>query len=678
MAANNPQIIISAEDKTDRAFRSIQGNLTKLDTEVGNVTDRFSALGGVIAGIASAGAVGSLVSSYRDFASELAKSSTQLGLSTEKLQILQGAAVNAGGSADDLTDALLTLDESIAEAGVEGGEKAAIFEALGVSLKNAKGEALSTEEVFLSLSGKIGGLEDAALQTKIANDLMGGSVNEIIDVIRGGESGFAQYEQKLRDVGGITSDVAIQDVAQLNENLGLLGKAFNSIGAEIISRVLNPALETVVTNFDAFKKVVPIVATALVTAAIPSLLTGITTALTALKLAIATNPIGALAVGVTTAGVAAYQYKDEIGEFFGLVDKDAAKETEKTADAIYEVSKQSKKAGQTTEDYAKAFEKAEENQKELKKTEEARTKTAKDFAKIINVVQPDVGEVNAAIKNLMGIEGFGGLQKALIEFLGGAHQNFQYYLGLTQSVVVDKLSGIQDEFTSVLSTIENIVVYRRDQVSTAFSDLMDTIKKEVEDLEIQVANMVIDVPADSFSFDKTIIPVDGDAFAFKAGSITVPASVFNTTNIESYNTKMKSSLQRTLDDINSIGVTGNRTAGRAYNIDYYDADGNLVRDNSVPYLTSGKITADPEATVYEKAINLPTYGFGANSLSSGRMATRGSSSTSSASSAMSSTPTIEVNIFDGTGQRISQYDSALRVEITERASRAGQFSAVAA
>jgi hypothetical protein len=37
---------------------------------------------------------------------------------------------------------------------------------------------------------------------------------------------------------------------------------------------------------------------------------------------------------------------------------------------------------------------------------------------------------------------------------------------------------------------------------------------------------------------------------------------------------------------------------------------------------------------------------------------------------------VTVNIYDGTGQRISAYDSGIRVEITERASRNGQFAAL--
>jgi len=37
-----------------------------------------------------------------------------------------------------------------------------------------------------------------------------------------------------------------------------------------------------------------------------------------------------------------------------------------------------------------------------------------------------------------------------------------------------------------------------------------------------------------------------------------------------------------------------------------------------------------------------------------------------------------VNIYDGTGQKISAYDSSIRVEINERASRFNEFPAMAA
>ena len=37
---------------------------------------------------------------------------------------------------------------------------------------------------------------------------------------------------------------------------------------------------------------------------------------------------------------------------------------------------------------------------------------------------------------------------------------------------------------------------------------------------------------------------------------------------------------------------------------------------------------------------------------------------------------VVVNIYDGTGQKISAYDSEIRVQITERASRNSEFAAL--
>lgn len=69
--------------------------------------------------------------------------------------------------------------------------------------------------------------------------------------------------------------------------------------------------------------------------------------------------------------------------------------------------------------------------------------------------------------------------------------------------------------------------------------------------------------------------------------------------------------------------------------------------------------------------------FDVPSISSSESSSRSSSrsSISSGSSALTSTnnPSINVNIFDGTGRRISEFDSAIRVEINERAARFNEF-----
>ena len=50
---------------------------------------------------------------------------------------------------------------------------------------------------------------------------------------------------------------------------------------------------------------------------------------------------------------------------------------------------------------------------------------------------------------------------------------------------------------------------------------------------------------------------------------------------------------------------------------------------------------------------------------------------SGGSSAMSNQGSgVVVNVFDGTGQKISEYDSSIRIQINERANRYGEFPAL--
>ena len=49
----------------------------------------------------------------------------------------------------------------------------------------------------------------------------------------------------------------------------------------------------------------------------------------------------------------------------------------------------------------------------------------------------------------------------------------------------------------------------------------------------------------------------------------------------------------------------------------------------------------------------------------------------STSLANTSEGSVVVNIYDGTGRKISEYDSAIRVEINERANRYNEFPAMA-
>ena len=72
------------------------------------------------------------------------------------------------------------------------------------------------------------------------------------------------------------------------------------------------------------------------------------------------------------------------------------------------------------------------------------------------------------------------------------------------------------------------------------------------------------------------------------------------------------------------------------------------------------------------------YISGGSGRTGGRSGGNGRTSPASAAADGGGGSTVVVNIYDGTGQEISAFDSAIRVEIEERADRYDEFSALTA
>ena len=127
------------------------------------------------------------------------------------------------------------------------------------------------------------------------------------------------FSDRLRDMGGIMGKTASDEFSNFNDRMDDLNRILRAKVAGALVVVL-PAITALAENFDHLAKFVGIVATAFITAKLPVLIGAVTTAIGALTVAISTNPLGLLAVGVTSAG-AALLYKDDIAEYFGFADE---------------------------------------------------------------------------------------------------------------------------------------------------------------------------------------------------------------------------------------------------------------------------------------------------------------------------------------------------------------------
>jgi hypothetical protein len=229
------KIVLSAVDQTKAAFDSMKGGLQGLHTSATGVIGVLGTLGVTAAALSFAASIKGAI----DAADHINKLSQRTGIAAEALSQLQFAAKLSDVSADSLTTGIKKLNESIA-AGL-GGDKAKVemFRNLGVSLRDAAGQAKSADKVLLDMAGSFSAAKDGATKTAYAVGLMGKAGDEMIPLLNGGTAAISEMMAKADKLGlTITSDFASK-AETFNENLTILKSSSDrlaiSLGGDLVN-----------------------------------------------------------------------------------------------------------------------------------------------------------------------------------------------------------------------------------------------------------------------------------------------------------------------------------------------------------------------------------------------------------------------------------------------------------
>jgi len=428
------------------------------------------------------------------------------------------------------------------------------------------------------------------------------------------------FADRLRKVGGIVGTDAANAISDFNDQMDLLNRAFTAKFAVMLVAIL-PFLTSLVENFDAIAKAVGFAASVFLVAKLPVILGAITAGVTLLTKAVMLNPLGLLATGVAAIIV----YKDEIGEVFGFAEE-TPKKLEQVSTALEDNAAQILK---------------------LNKLDKVRLTTAKKMAKttkkelVPNLKNLDalVGTSAKALKSLQGREGFGGMLLEITKFFINADLLFKDYFGYITDTTEGGLNSVLYRFEELMLRLDNVTVFTGNRIRNSFAQIMSDIEANVIKLDVRVPTIII--PASAFSFER----VEG------AGQ----------------------KLDQLVDQINAFSV-GSRTGGYAVNRDFTNADGNIRRDNDYPFLSKTAKQNEGISTYYNTPYFSPfvTTGSGGAAGASGGRSSPGAREAAGQGGGGG----VVVNIYDGTGQQLSSYDSAIRVEIKERSNRLGMIPAL--
>mgnify|MGYP003645827583 FL=1 len=693
--ANVTNIEIRAQDKTTTAFRKVNGGLSKLDSKLkttsgnlGLLNGGLGRMAGLLGGVIGVAAITNFSKNLLQVGDRLQKVSLQLGISVEQLEIYQFAASQSGVNTEALNKSLQKFSINIGEAGTGAKTQVEAFEGLGISIHDTNGNLKDSPALFAEVATAISNLQDPTEKIRVATHLFGRSGVELVPLLNAGEIGIKNFEKTLRDAGGIIGGEAANAMAVFNDKIDILSTGLRGKLAPLLVSIL-PALTLLIEHFDLLAGILGVLAAAFIATKIWVFMGFISAGVTALSIALAVNPFVVITAGITAVGLAAATYAGAFDNIFGS--------TETVGSEI-----------KTVKEETKDFIKIEE---EMAKVEVEKVEIQKDFVKFnkkdvipnLKKLEEGLGETQLKFVSLTGREGLGGIQLAFRNFFMNVWADAIFYLDGTSTTIRTNFANMRQDFEEFFIALSNIVIFEGKNVraqfsllmialetnvtsggaligsafskimvdldeqvkkllpivnaegvliESAFAKIMADLQQQVEDTKVKVEGITIDIPASAFSFAGT--------------TVKVPANIFDVTGVEGSQKK----LNKLVAQINSYSKVENTVKRNAVAVQSNEGNWKpFWQSETVDYSDTEK--ANNVGAVRQLSYVVPGI--------SSSQTNRSSSSFSPASRNASKgggDNNVTVNIFDGTGQRISAYDSEIRVEITERASRNGQFAAL--
>lgn len=245
--------------KLNKQFLFFRRSLTNVTNKVTDAAKKLA-----LPLTAAASAVGfslsQMMSKFLDTGDAIDKASIRLGIGAERLQSLQYAAKMSGATAEDMNSALGKLNENIAKAAAgKNKELASLFDKLGISLRDAKGNLRTAADVLPEFADAIQRNTNSTVRARMAIAAFGDAGQKLIPMLQDGSKGLADMEKRAHDLGLTMSGEDVKAAADLGDRFSELGMVFDSFGntlsaklAPVLSPIIDDLAEFIAKNKEAF------------------------------------------------------------------------------------------------------------------------------------------------------------------------------------------------------------------------------------------------------------------------------------------------------------------------------------------------------------------------------------------------------------------------------------------
>lgn len=179
--------------------------LKKGEAATDKLVDKLKELAVVVSAGALVTGINNMVQGMATMATQLQRTATQFGLSTQALQEWQIAAGQSGIQADQFADGLKTLQERLGEA-MQDEDAAKRFAQWGIDIRDANNELLPTERILENISAAMRTTTDDATASQRAIQLFGDSGARLGTAMRNGRFDLEAARREMEELGGITEE----------------------------------------------------------------------------------------------------------------------------------------------------------------------------------------------------------------------------------------------------------------------------------------------------------------------------------------------------------------------------------------------------------------------------------------------------------------------------------------
>jgi len=205
-----------------------------------------TAIGTAFAGAATA--LTALVASSINSMDELSKTAHVLGTSTEDFSKLAYAAGFADLSIQDLQSAFGRLTKAQVEALDAGSQQAKVFDALGISIKDANGNLRPTTDLLYDFADAFQRQKGSQEVVAAGMAIFGKSFQNMIDLLKDGSQGLRDAGAEALAFGQVVSSDAGAMAEQFNDNLARMKMFVTGVGNAVAADLL-PDLERLTNQF---------------------------------------------------------------------------------------------------------------------------------------------------------------------------------------------------------------------------------------------------------------------------------------------------------------------------------------------------------------------------------------------------------------------------------------------